>query len=38
MAFIFVVRTEAGAAFGLIAVVDGQPAAILVVVVDPTGY
>src|ERR1700709_307787 len=36
-AFIFAVRTEAGLAFGLIAAVDGQPAAILVVVVDPTG-
>jgi hypothetical protein len=36
-AFTFVVRTEADVAFGLIAVVNGQLAAILLVAVEMTG-
>jgi hypothetical protein len=36
-AFLCVVRIEAGAAFGLIAAVSGQLAAMLFVAVEPTG-
>jgi transposase len=35
MAFIFALQTEAGLAFGLIAVGDGQVAAVLIVAVEP---
>jgi hypothetical protein len=36
-AFIFVVQSDAGVTFGLIAVVNGQLAAILFVAVETTG-